>query len=460
MSAHGNKKTAAGRNKTMKKLPLCSVLAASFLLSACGVADWLGDKPKKAPLQGERISVLSHDSALRPEPDAGKAEPFTAPAMVANSAWQGAGGIPSHAMQHLAFTEKQPQKIWSSGIGQGARKNLPLTAQPVVAGQSIFALDTDSKLSSYDTATGKRRWSVDVANPEERGSVISGGIAYDNGLVYIASGYNEILAADAQTGEIKWRSPLPSPSRAAPTVAGGRVYVTTLSNNFLALDAATGAVLWDFTGLGQNTGLIGAASPAVAGDMVIPAFSSGEIYALRAGNGSVAWSDTLAGTTRLGGISALSDIRGLPVVVDNVVYAISYGGRMAAIDLVTGARIWVKDISGSKTPWVAGKRIFVISADNQIIALDKAGGAVLWVSQLARFQNPQNSEGPIVWNGPVLAGGRLLAFSSDGRAAEISPEAGTLVREWRTGKNVMIPPVLAGETLYILSNDGELTAYR
>ena len=194
--------------------------------------------------------------------------------------------------------------------------------------------------------------------------------------------------------------------------------------------------------------------------MVVPAFSSGEIYAIRSGNGSVAWSDNLASSVRLGGMTALSDIRGLPIIDDNVVYAISFGGKVAAIDLMTGARVWQRDISGSKTPWIAGNRLYLISSEGQIVSLDKDKGTVIWVSQLARFKDKVERTGQIFWSGPLMAGGRLLAFSTDGRVAEIDPEKGTLIREWGSGENIKISPIVAGGTLYILSEDGDLIAYR
>ena len=442
----------------MKK-HLLSALLLSVALTACD-SNMFGGKPERAPLQGDRISVLDYEKDLRPEDDISGLDSFSAGDIWQNDSWPQAGGNPDHAMQNLALSGKALQKVWSSSIGEGSRKNLPLTAQPIVVGQSIFTLDTDAMLSSFSTKDGQRRWSVDVSDPEEGDPVISGGIASDAGIVYVTAGYDEILAVDGQKGDIKWRAKISSPSRAAPTIVGGRVFVTTLSNTILALDAANGAVLWEFSGLGQSTGLVGAASPAATADIVVPAFSSGEVYAIRSGNGSVAWSDNLASSVRLGGMSAMSDIRGLPIIDNNVVYAISFGGKVAAIDLMTGARIWQKDISGAKTPWVSGNRLYLISSEGQIVSLDKASGSVIWVSQLARFKDKEKREGQIFWSGPLMAGGRLMAFSTDGRIAEINPAQGTLIREWNSGENVQISPVIAGGTLYILSDDGDLTAYR
>jgi outer membrane protein assembly factor BamB len=448
------------KNKPMKKYILPALLL-SISLGACGSGNWFGDKKDKAPLKGDRISVLDYEKDLRPEEETSGAA-FSAGEIWKNEAWPQTGGNPDHAMHNLALSDKALKKVWSSSIGTGSQKNLPLTAQPIVLGESIFTLDTEGMLSSFSTEDGKKRWNVDVADPEEEDddSVISGGIAADAGVIYVTAGYDEIVAVDAQKGDIKWRAKMNGPSRAAPTVVGGRVFVITLSNSILALDATNGAVQWEFSGLGQSTGLVGAASPAATNDLVVPAFSSGEIYAIRAGNGSVAWSDNLASTVKLGGISGLSDIRGLPVIDNNVVYAISFGGKAAAIDLMTGARIWQRDISGAETPWISGNRLYLISSEGQIVALDKEKGTVIWVSQLARFKDKVDRTGPIFWSGPLMAGGRLLAFSTDGRVAEISPEKGTLIREWNSGEDVRISPVIAGGTLYILSDDGDLVAYR
>lgn len=444
----------------MKKasfLVFFAALIATTSLAGCG-DNWFGE-PEKPPLPGERKAVLDFERDLRPDETA-RPSAFAGGEVWQNDVWPQAGGYPSHAMGNLALGGTL-EKVWSADIGDGSRSNLPLTAQPVVVGKSVFTLDTDATLSAFNAETGERRWSTDVRDLEEKDPVISGGIAASDGMIYVTAGYDEILCVEGTKGEIKWRAKLPSPSRAAPTVTGGRVFVTTMSNSILALNPADGAVQWEFSGLAASTGLIGAASPAADTDLVVPAFSSGEVYALRAGNGSVAWSDNLAGgTLRLGGLTALSDIRGLPVIDDNVVYAISFGGKVAAIDLNTGARRWQKDISGSKTPWVAGNRVFLISSEGQIVGLNKEDGAVLWVSQLARFKDKEDKTGPIFWTGPILAGGRLLAFSTDGRIAEIKPENGTLVREWRNGEGMRISPVIAGGTLYVLSEDGDLIAYR
>lgn len=434
-------------------------LTSALVLSACSSGFFSGE-PDAPPLPGERVSILELQQQLQPDSEARVIENFAPPQAWSNEYWPQAGGYPNHSMQNLELTDGELKRVWSTDIGEGTAK-LPLTAQPVVVGGKIFALDTRSQLSAYNIKNGDRLWSANVRKATESDDpVITGGIAFSGGVLYVTSGYNEVIAVNPEDGKVFWRAALNSPSRAAPTILDGRVFVTTLSNSVMAFNAKDGSSLWTYEGIPSTAGILGAASPAANGSLVIPGFSSGEVYALRAENGSVAWSDNLAGVLRLGGLAGLSDIRGLPVIDKGLVFAISFGGKMAAIDERTGARVWQRDIGGSETPWVAGSHVFVITSNSEIVAMNRDTGAIAWVSQLARYKDKEAKTGHIAWTGPIMAGGRLLAFSADGRAAEISPADGKLIRQWKTDRPVRIPPVVAGGTLYVLAEDGSLMAYR
>lgn len=431
---------------------LCLILIACFL-TACSGDD---DKP---PLEGERISILELQNNLKISEE-GANIPFEMPKVWKNGFWPQAGGYPTHVLEHLSLNAGPLKRVWSADIGQGSENDLPLTAQPIAADGRLFTLDTESRVSAFDVKTGRQIWHTDVDDPEEDDEVIGGGISHSNNVLYVTSGYDEILALAPESGEILWRTALDSPARAAPTILENRVFVTTLNSSLYAIDAASGQVLWEYTTIGEGAGLLGAASPAANRDIVVPAFSSGELYALRVENGSVAWSDNLSGVRRYGGLNVISDIKGLPVIHDNIVYAISFGGKMAAIDERTGERIWQKDISGSQTPWIAGNAIFIFSSENQLASIERKTGQVRWVKQLHRYQKPEARKGPISWTGPVLAGGRLILASSDGRLLEVNPDTGEYVRESDIGHSVMIPPIVAGDTLYLLAENGTLLAYR
>jgi len=438
------------------------IVSSCATLTACSTATNLFGGAKQSPtLEGERISVLELEKKLSPDNIIKANQQFDLPQAWNNNAWPQAGGYPNHSMQNLSFTSDEPKRVWSASIGRGSTDEIPLTAQPVLNGNIIYTLDTKSRLSAFDTEKGKKIWSVNVKHEDEDEFVISGGISYAHNTLYVTNGYDELLAVSPDNGDITWRTRLPAPSRAAPTIIGGRVFVSTIDSRLIALSANDGTSLWEYTGIGQTTGLLGAASPAANNNIVVGVFSSGEITALRVENGSVAWSDNLTNIRRFGGgLDSLSDIKAMPIIDSGMVISISFGGKIAAIEERSGTRIWDRDISGLQTPWIVGNLLFVLSSNNELITMNARNGSIFWIEQLPKFEDEEDKEDPIQWSGPILAGGRLILTGSHGYILEINTHNGEILRKTRTKQKTRITPIIANDTLYVLSENGTLTAYR
>lgn len=435
-------------------------VSAVFVLNGCSTIDNLmGGDDDKAPLEGERISVLELQSALEPD-TLEDGEQITLPDPWRNEYWPQAGGYANHAMQHLALNPGKLEKLWDTRIGKGASKAMPLTAQPIVIDGKVFTLDADSTLTALSLDTGKELWRRDVRDKDEDDPVIGGGIAYAKGKIYITNGYNEILTLAPSDGALLWRTALPSAARAAPTITDERVFVSTLDNRLIAMDATDGHILWDFSGVSESTALLGAASPAAGYDIVVPAFSSGEIFALRTENGSISWGENLSPFRRARGLAGLTDISALPIIDKNMIIATSFSGQIVALDIRTGQRLWQREVGSAKTPWIAGDYLFMLSTDNEAVALDRKNGAILWVTPLPRYENPKKKKDAIFWSAPVLAGGRLILAGSNGDVVEISPADGSITSRWEAGKGFSVAPLVAGEVLYLLDDSGTLHAYK
>ena len=67
---------------------------------------------------------------------------------------------------------------------------------------------------------------------------------------------------------------------------------------------------------------------------------------------------------------------------------------------------------------------------------------------------------PVYWQGPILAGGRLILTNSLGQIVEASPQDGRVLSTMAGSDLIEVGPIVANGTLFILSNDGVLTAYR
>jgi outer membrane protein assembly factor BamB len=437
---------------------LLALTALALIAAGCSAFD---GNDNDAPLEGERISVLELQRNLEPDSAALEAQGFIAPQAWANEFWPQNGGYPNHTMQQMVLSEGPLKQIWKSSIGKGAQASLPLVAQPILVDGRVYTIDTESTLSAFDSKSGKKLWTQNIApKSEEDDPVIAGGVAYSQGRLYITSGYAELLVVDPASGKIIWRKALPAPCRAAPTIMDNRLFLVTLDNRLMAFSVEDGTLLWEFAGLAETAGLVGAASPAASREVVIPAFSSGELFALRVENGSVSWADNLSSARRVGNLAAMSSIRGLPVIDKGMVFAISYGGRLVAIDERTGTRIWQREIGGSETPWVAGNHLFVISSENELVGMGRDSGVIRWVTTLPRFKKAEKREDPIIWTGPVLAGGRLIVAGSNGQIIETDPDTGKTIRSWTAQGPITISPIVAGGMLYLLSDNGTLAAYQ
>jgi outer membrane protein assembly factor BamB len=193
---------------------------------------------------------------------------------------------------------------------------------------------------------------------------------------------------------------------------------------------------------------------------VVAGFSSGELNAYRYENGRSLWGDALSRTSISTSVASLTDIDASPVIDRGRVFAIGQGGRMVSMELVTGQRIWEINVGGIATPWVAGEWVFAIDGDSRMLCIARANGKVRWISQLTRYHKGKAKNAPVSWVGPILAGNRLIAASSEGELVNVDPADGKLQTRTRAGAAVFLPPVIANETMYILTNDGHLTAWR
>lgn len=426
------------------------------LLSGCGV---VGKSRPKTPVVGDRVSVLSTDPDVQVD-SATAALPFTLPAPTVNEAWNQPGGTPSKSAGHPALPTTLAER-WNVSIGQGTTVDSRLAAPPVVAGGNVYTIDTSATVRAFDAATGGLRWAVQFGT--ERGnnaSLFGGGVAVDGDKVFATNGLGFVAALSAANGAELWQKRPGGPLRGAPTVVGDTLYVMSQDNQLYSLKTADGATNWSATASVEIAGVFGTGAPAFDRGTVVAGFSSGELNAYRFENGRVVWQDALSRTSISTSVATLSDIDASPVIDNGQVFALGQGGRMVALDLITGQRIWELNLAGIATPWVAGDWVFAVTDDAKVMAISRNNGKIRWINQLPAFENLKAKRGPISYVGPVLAGGRLILAGENGALINIDPATGAFQSQTNVGAPVSQPPVVANNTLYVLDDKGRLHAYR
>lgn len=434
-------------------------VAATLALGGCETMDQFITPGVKVDIRGERIPVLPKAAAVEVDPKLAAVD-VVLPKPSVNADWPQPGGYADNAMHHLSASGEL-QERWDSGIGTGSTSSTRLTASPVIADGMVFVLDSEVTVSAYNAKSGERLWQVDLTPADEDAEEgFGGGVAFDNGRLFVSTGFGFVAALDAKSGQELWRRSATVPFRAAPVVNGGRVFVSTQENQLLALAADDGRILWDHRGIAESAGILGSNSVAVSGDIVVVPYTSGELFALNVRNGKAAWSDTLARSGGMTPLSTLADISGRPVIDRGVVFANSHAGRLVAIDVRTGERIWTIDVGGTQRPWVAGDYVYVVTDEAKLLCVRRTDGRIRWIRQLDAYENAEARQGRIAWSGPVLVSDRLLILSSEGYAVSLSPYTGEPLGQVDIPDKAFIAPVVADNWVYILTDDGTLTALK
>lgn len=423
--------------------PFIGAALVLSVLAACG--------EEQIILPGERFAIRDDVATVN------QSLPVALPQAQANADWTHRTSRPAHPALGAAL-----QPVFVADIGEGDSRRARITGEPVVAGGVVYTVDARATVTATSTS-GAQIWSRNLT-PERfnPGSASGGAVSFGGGRVYVTTGFGEITALNAATGEVIWDKTLNAPVNAPATFSGDLVYVVARDSTAWALDAATGLTRWQQIGTPSLTAFSGSAPVAVSGETVVIPFPSGEILATFPQGGLPRWNNVVSGD-RLGRASSLvSDIAGAPVIDSGRVYAASFGGRSVAFDIRDGSRIWTAGEGAVGTLWPVGGSVFMVNDISELVRLDAATGAPVWRVGLPDFEgeNTRRQRSVIAHFGPVLAGGRLIVASSDGLIRQFDPASGALIGTLDLPGGAASAPVVAGQTLYVISKTGQLHAFR
>ncbi|MBN66861.1 MAG: hypothetical protein CMM94_04765 [Rickettsiales bacterium] len=433
------------------------LLTAAILLAACSDMPslWEGSEPEEPKLPGERIAIMPKENAV--EADASlEGKKAYVPDFSVNKAWPQHGGRAESHRGNFALRSTEVGARVTIGDGNGWETRL--VPSPVVAAGRVFAMDARGYVSAHKAGDiSTVLWTSDVAVELDEPELLGGGLAYDNGQLFIATGYGKVYALAANDGSLRWQRAINIPLRAAPRVAENKVFIISVDNQAFALDTLTGAEVWSDRGINEKAGFVGSVVPGYGDGKIVMAYSSGEVRALNAVNGAELWSDMLILPRRTSAIAALSGIDAGPLVLNGIVFAVSNTGLMVANDGITGRSMWQQQIASHYTPWALGDSLYMLTTDNQLVALQMEDGRVRWVSDL--FAPLDEDEQEILRVAPpVAAGNNLLVSTNIGRMLVVSPQDGSVNTEFTIPEDIVTTPVIANGVMYLLDTDATLYA--
>lgn len=383
------------------------------------------------------------------------------PNVRSNTEWTHQGGNAQHYSGHVALSSDLTLQ-WATAIGQGDSRRSEISASPIIQGDRIFTLDSQSLVTAL-RLDGSVIWQRNVSEAySDVNEAFGGGLAVQGNKLFVTTGFGTVLALSVSSGEGYWEQDLASFGGASPTVFDDLLYVSARDGAAWAIETSTGRIKWQVVGQSVQSSYTGGPGAAVSDKYALFPFGSGDLVAAFRLGGQRSWSSILSGA-RLGRARGqVQDLTGQPVIEGSVVYLANSSGRMAAIDLDTGLRLWTTNQGSQDDIFVVGSSLFAVSDENNLIRVSKADGKLVWSTPL-----PQSTQASMlrrgktfVHHGPILSGGRLILASSDALIRQFDPANGDLIKIIEMPSGAASAPIVVGGTLYVLSTNGNLLAFR
>lgn len=382
------------------------------------------------------------------------------------------GSSPSPVLPPVDLTPiKDPLEVsrqWKLSIGQGVSDHY-LKLKPAFKNDTGYVIDYKGKLKTFSVKDGNVLNEYDLELP------VSAGLLYSSGNLFLGTGKGELLSLDASNAKVLWRAQLSSEILATPAVADNIVVVKTVDGRVYGLNARDGAKAWVYDRSVPRLTLRGSSSPVISNDIVLTASDSGKLSALSLQSGKLLWETTIAVAQGRSQLERVIDMDVDPVVVDDVVYAAGYQGRIAAVKISSGQILWSRDFSTYSGLYVDAFRVYVTDAEGQAWALNRYNGSTLWrQDKLLRrkLTAPEaydkyivigDYDGYIHWlnrDDGKLVGRRRINESNIHLFEEETEKEKALALLYSKWNNVLVTPVLYNNLLISLDRVGRLEAFK
>ena len=307
---------------------------------------------------------------------------------------------------------------WSSVIGRGVGENY-LKLQPVFAGNTGYVADAQGYVRAFEVTTGEIRWSLQLELP-----IASGPAVIEDKLVFGTS-QGEVLARDRRNGKELWRTAVSSEVLAQPHGEDGVMVIRTVDGRVYGLAADSGKRLWVYDRSVPLLTLRGNSAPVIHNGIVIIGTDSGKLAALTLKTGTVLWETQIADPRGRTELERMVDIDAQPVVIEDVVYVVTYQGRLATVQLDSGRMLWARDISSYSGMALDPYRVYVTDSESQVWALNRFNGATLWRQDKLLRRS---------LTAPVLQGPYLVVADYDGYVHWLKREDGRIVARKRVNQ--------------------------
>lgn len=333
--------------------------------------------------------------------------------------------------------------LWSTEVGEGAGERR-LNLIPALQGGRLYVADTEGLVVALNAGTGKVEWQ------RETGLPFSGGPEVDARHIILGSSDGDLVALSVRDGTALWNARVNSEILSVPRIAGSTVVVHTLDDSVYAFDVATGDQIWKFSFPAPILTLRGSSTPLIVGDSAIVGISGGKLVNLELATGLPLWETTVSPPHGRSELERIADIDADPVIVDGIVYVATYNGDLAAIDLTSGAVLWRRELSAYSGLTAAAGMLYVTDSNDVVWAATPVDGTGTWKQEALRYRH---------LTAPAVLGNLVAVGDLEGYVHWLDRRDGRVVAQIEVADGpITARPLVAGGRLYVYGSDGTVAA--
>jgi outer membrane protein assembly factor BamB len=334
-------------------------------------------------------------------------------------------------------------KITGRAVWNLSTSKIGFAMVPAVRDGVFYVASGDGEVLALDADTGNVRWRA------QAGSAVSAGVGSDGRVTSVVTRGNEVVSFEA--GRELWRKRVPSSVVTPPLVAGERVFVVTVDRAVHAFDALDGRRLWVLQRPGDALTLAQASVLAAHKNTLLVAQGS-KLAGVDPLRGTVQWEVPMASPRGSNEVERLADLVGPLTRTGDSVCMRAFQSAVACADAARGAVLWSRNAGGANAVAGDGERVFGADASDRITAWRAGTGDVVWSTEKLLYRGLSGA----------LAVGPVVVFGdSEGYVHFLSATTGEQQLRLPTdGKAVVGTPVLAGNTLLVTTQGGGLFAFR
>ena len=321
-----------------------------------------------------------------------------------------------------------------------------LFIEPLLLKDRIVTAGRNGTLNVYELEDGDELAEIKLDIP------LSGGIGGTEDIWLVGSRNGELIAVSSSSKEILWRTQVPSEILARPVVYNRNiVLVRTADGQILGVDIKTGKIGWNYSKTIPALTLRGSSPPILSRSHFYTGLESGRLIAMSPIDGEVVWDVALTVPEGRSEIQRLVDIDGRSELYGRILYAASYHGRIAAVDVTRGQILWARSFSSNTGVSVGTDTVYSSDDRSHVWALDRNNGATLWKQDKLQARSVTR---------PVIYKDFLVVGDVEGYVHVMSRFDGRFVARTQVDSDgILVPPIVDGDRLLVLSRDGYLASY-